>query len=60
VKDLDALRSSARRTWFVYTFPEVLESSAPDIMASVTRDFQLVKTFDGTLSGGTIYVARAN
>jgi len=60
VKDLDALRSSATRTWFVYTFPEVLESSAPDIMASVARDFRLVRTFDGTLSGGTIYVARDN
>jgi mannosyltransferase len=60
VGELDALRSGAGRTWFVYTFPQVLESAAPDITASLARDFQLVKTFDGTLSGGTIYVARDN
>jgi hypothetical protein len=56
--ELDALRSGAGRTWFVYTFPEVLDSVAPDIMASLQRDFKLIKAFDGTLNGGTIYVVR--
>ncbi len=58
VGELDTLRSGAARTWFVYTFRQVLESAAPDIMASLERDFKAVKTFDGTLSGGRIYVVR--
>ena len=60
LEELNTLRSEAKRTWFVYTFPQVLESVAPDIMTSVQRDFQLIETFDGTLNGGTVYVVRAD
>ena len=60
LEDLKTLRSGAKRTWFVYTFPQVLKSVAPDILTSVQRDFQMVETFDGTLNGGTVYVVRAD
>lgn len=60
LEELNTLRSQAKRTWFVYTFPQVLESVAPDIVASVHQDFELIETFDGTLNGGAVYVVRAD
>lgn len=55
---LDTLRASAKRTWFVYTFPEVLKSEAPDLFDLVQRDFMPVKTFYGTVGDGAIFVTR--
>jgi hypothetical protein len=60
LEDVNALRAEAKRTWFVYTFPEVLESVAPDVMAGIRQDFQPIAAFDGTLSGGAVYVVRAD
>lgn len=57
---LDAIRANSQRTWVLYTFPPVLESVHPDVMASIQRDFQLVKEFGGTVGGGTIFVVRAD
>jgi mannosyltransferase len=57
---LRGLAANAPRTWFVYTMPPVLEATAPDILAAVEADFTPVKSFDGTLGGGTVYVARVD
>jgi len=57
---LNATRDSAARTWFVYTFPPVLQAVLPEVMASLNRDFEEVARFEGTVSGGTIYVLRAD
>jgi mannosyltransferase len=55
---LDALRASSRRTWFVYTFPEVLRAQAPDVMQMVEREFRVVKIFYGTVGDGAVIVTR--
>jgi hypothetical protein len=57
---LESIRSAAKRTWLVYTLPFPLRVRFPEIMASIERDFKVVKQFPGTLSGGTIYVCRSD
>ena len=60
VEVLNAIRSRAKRTWVLYTFPPVLEAVHPEIMASIRRDFDVVKRFNGTLGGGTVFVCRSD
>ncbi len=60
LKELDAIRSHAKRTWLLYTMPVNFESAYPEIMESMRRDFKFIKEFGGTLNGGTIYVYRAD
>lgn len=57
-KELKALSESASRTWFVYTFPNVLAADSPDILELVRNEFQLIRTFDGTVGDGAIMVTR--
>jgi hypothetical protein len=57
---LKAIRSHARRTWLLYTIPPQLESVHPEIMASIGRDFKVVKAFYGTLGNGTVFVCRSD
>jgi len=56
LRELEDIESRASRTWLVYTLPIEMESSHPDILAKAQRDFRLVRTFDGSLGGGAIYV----
>lgn len=63
VESLEALndiRLRAKRTWLLYTFPPELESVYPDIVASIRRDFQVVKEFPGTVGEGAIIVCRSD
>lgn len=63
VETLDTLntaRSNAKRTRLLYTLSPQLETVFPDIMASIRRDFKVIKQFPGTLGGGTIYVCRSD
>jgi len=57
---LNSIRSRAKRTWLLYTIPLHLQSEYPEIMASIQRDFKVVKQFYGTLGDGIIYVCRAD
>ena len=57
---LTALRAEAKRTWLVYTLPQVLKSVSPDLMKTIERDFPGVREFHGTLKGGTIFVCRSD
>lgn len=57
---LNSIRSRTTRTWVLYTLRPVLESASPDIMASIQRDFRVVKQFPGTLGAGTIFVCRSD
>jgi mannosyltransferase len=59
VDALNAIRGQARRTWIVYTMPLHLKSQYPELMTAIREDFTLIRTFGGTLNGGTIYVSRA-
>ena len=60
VETLDSIRSIAKRTWLLYTFPTVLESTSPEIMTSIDRDFRVVKEFYGTVGDGTVFVCRSD
>lgn len=57
--ELDKARSSATRTWLVYTMPIVLEAAHPEIMKRIHIDFKAVREFPGTVAGGSIVVALA-
>jgi 4-amino-4-deoxy-L-arabinose transferase-like glycosyltransferase len=58
-QELDALRAHSRRTWIVYTLPEVLASVSPDLMGDIQREYTLIQAFPGTLDDGTVFVYRA-
>jgi hypothetical protein len=58
--DLNAIRARSRRTWLLYTLPPVLKSVYPEIMASIGRDFTVVKQFPGTVREGIIFVSRSD
>lgn len=60
LESLNSIRHQAKRTWMVYTLPPHLQSNFPTIMQSIRSDFKLVKQFQGTLGGGTIYVCRSD
>jgi hypothetical protein len=60
VDGLNAIRARAARTWVVYTVPLQLQGRHPALLATVRRDFTVVRRFEGTLNGGTIYVCRAD
>jgi len=55
--ELNMIRSGARRTWLLYTFPPVLQARQPGIMAAIEDDFAIVKEFPGTVSEGTVFVS---
>ena len=57
--DLDKDQFRGKRTWLVYTMPVVLRAAHPEIMNRIRREFEVVKEFPGTLSGGNIVVAIA-
>jgi hypothetical protein len=60
LEELNSIRSQVKRTWLLYTLPLSLKSKHPRIMASIKRDFKIIKQFPGTLNGGTIFVCRAD
>jgi mannosyltransferase len=57
--ELQHIERGSAGTWLVYTLPIELENTYPDIYAAVQRGFRLVRTFDGSLGGGAIYVWRS-
>jgi hypothetical protein len=58
--ELDAIRTASGRTWVVYTLPIELENTYPDIHSTVVTHFPLIRTFDGSLGGGALYVHRVD
>jgi hypothetical protein len=60
LQELDRLRARSRRTWLVFTLRSELAEAAPGVLATVERDFRMVRAFDGTLRGGTVFVYRAD
>jgi len=56
IEELNSIRSQVKRTWLLYTLPLPLKAESPQIMNSITREFNVLKVFPGTLNGGTIFV----
>jgi hypothetical protein len=57
--ELAAIRAAAATTWLVYTLPEQLAAARPDVWAAVQAEFQAVAEFEGSMGGGTVFVARS-
>jgi uncharacterized membrane protein len=57
---LKDLRHSGREVWLVYAFPSVTERRYSAIAEYVTREFDRVGRFPGTLGGGDILVWKGN
>jgi hypothetical protein len=58
--EVNQLRRTNKRTWLLYTLPVEMASAHADVLALLDREFTLVRRFDGTLNGGTIFVYRAD
>jgi hypothetical protein len=56
--DLAALRSTASRTFLVYTLPIELKAAHADLWKVIQADFETDRVFWGTLGGGEVYVGR--
>ncbi|MCI0607080.1 glycosyltransferase family 39 protein [bacterium] len=57
-ESLRALQSDGSQLWVLYIFPEDARTLYPEMMKALEKDFDLIKTFDGSLNGGTVYVRR--
>lgn len=57
--DLERIRASAVRTWFVHAFPVQLRGAHPELARALDESFELVARFDGTLRGGEVLVWRS-
>lgn len=57
---LDSVRATVSRTWVIWSFPRILERSAPQIAALLSQDCPHPRTFRGTVGGGDILVCVLN
>ena len=49
-------RSTASRTYLVYTLPIELRAAHADLWKTIEADFETDRVFRGTLGGGEVYV----
>ena len=56
--ELDALRAESP-VWLIYSFSVHLRSTMPEIWQRIERDFEVVRSFPGTLRDGAIHVLRS-
>lgn len=59
IQPLEAVRARAPRTWVVYTLPLHVDALYPDLMVRIRDEFEVIRVFPGTLSGGEIIVCRS-
>jgi hypothetical protein len=57
--ELEAARASEGRTWILYTLGEHLKATSPALWQAIQTDYEEVRAFPGSLSGGTIVVRRS-
>jgi hypothetical protein len=55
--ELDALRAELP-VWLIYSFSVHLRSTKPEIWERIEQDFEMVRSFPGTLRDGAIHVLR--
>jgi hypothetical protein len=58
VTELEILQQNKQEVWLVYTLPIEVKSAKPELWNLIEKDYQVVKVFPGTLSGGDVYVCR--
>ena len=57
-QELTRLEGRKKTVWLVYTMPLHAKVSYPGILARIGKDYELVKSFHGSLHGGEVVVAR--
>ncbi len=57
--ELDAELVAPGSVWVVVAFPAHMRSKFPDVAERLDQEFELVKEFSGTLSGGDILIYRS-
>ena len=57
-EELETDLAPAGATWVLYTLPRYLGATQPDLVAWLERDFELVRSFPGTVGDGAIVVRR--
>lgn len=57
---LDSVRATVSRTWVIWSFPRILERSAPEIAQLLSQECPQPRTFRGTVGGGDILVCVLN
>jgi hypothetical protein len=56
--ELQRIRAAHETVWLVYTLPAQLKAASPQLWAAIERDFEVVRTFPGSLGGGQVVVCR--
>jgi len=56
---LEAALLSARPAWLIYAMPNSIRASQPEVWNIIESKFTVVRSFPGTLGGGTIYVSKS-
>jgi hypothetical protein len=57
-EELEAIRRSHADVWLVYTLPIELRTYVPEVWDAVQAEFEVVRTFPGTLGDGAVNVCR--
>ena len=56
--ELQRIRAAHETVWLVYTLPAQLKAASPYLWDSIEKNFEVVKTFPGSLGGGQVVVCR--
>ncbi|MBW2208568.1 MAG: hypothetical protein JRG79_16810, partial [Deltaproteobacteria bacterium] len=59
VQELNQYRSKEGHTWVLYTLPRHFNADRPDLARALELDYEIVRTFPGTLGDGNIIVAKS-
>jgi mannosyltransferase len=60
VEELIDIGRSTRQVWLVYAFPGITEGRNPEIVRYLASNFERVRRFPGTLSGGDVIVLKSS
>ena len=56
--ELETIEKENDRVWLIYTIPIEVKAFRPDLWQMIERDYEVVKVFPGTLSGGEVFVCQ--
>lgn len=56
--ELDELQRRSSDVWLVYTMPFEIQAFSPELWNTIQDDYEIVRTFPGTLNGGEVVVCR--
>ena len=59
VREVTMYRSETGATWVLHTLPRFIEQGKPELATMLRDEFEVVRTFPGSLSDGEIIVSRS-